>query len=262
MVDPHSYYRIASKFYDADYATIREPLDVSFYVQLAEESGGPVLEMGCGTGRVLLPVARAGIPIHGMDGSPEMLAVLGEKLAREPDAVKQRVSLAEGDIRTASAGNSFALVTAPFRVVQHLLTRADQRAWLQNVRRHLAPNGVLCFDVFQPNFAYIVESPEAKVEFDYVDAQTGVRSRRVVKRVHHPEWQLVDFEFEWTTTDSKGNQRDRSVASSTVRWFTRGEMENLLELEGYEISDYWGSFQREPFGEGSPEQIIRARLAR
>jgi ubiquinone/menaquinone biosynthesis C-methylase UbiE len=259
---PEEYYRVASKFYDADYATIREPEDVAFYLQLAQQNGGPVLEMGCGTGRVLLPIARSGIEIHGLDASEDMLAVLRDKLDHEEQDVQRRVSLTEGDIRTADLDQEFPLIIAPFRVIQHMLTREDQKAWLGNVARHLGNEGSLCFDVFQPNYAYIVESREPKVEFDYVDAKTGVRLQRIVRRVHHPEWQLMDFEFEWKTEDSKGNPISDSRASATVRWFTRSELENLLDLAGFEITDYWGSFKGEPFGEGSPEQIIRAKLKR
>lgn len=252
------FYRIASGFYDADYQAKGYCADVAFYVEMAKETGGPVLEMGCGTGRVLLPSARAGAHMHGMELSADMLAVLRQALSREPPAVQQRVTVAEGDISRDFAGDGFALVTAPFRVVQHLCTRDDQRAWLRNVARHLAPGGALCFDVFQPDFQYLAKPHGPAVEIDRVDPATGVRVRRIAQTRPHNAIQLLEVHFDWLVEDASGVPVSSSAGSFTFRWYTRGELENLLELEGFRITDYWGSFAREPFGEGSPDQIIRA----
>ena len=251
-------FRVEAAFYDGDYAALDWTADVPFYVELARESGGPVLEMGCGTGRILLPVARAGVRIHGVDRSPAMLAELDRKLCAEPAEVRERVSFSEGDIRTVEAGGQFALVTAPFRVVQFLLTREDQRAWLRNVRRHLAPGGALCFDVFQPNLAYLVGPRGPFLELDRRDPVSGRRVRRFARTTPHNEWQTVEVEFRWEIQEAGATTETTSTL--VLRWFTRAELESLLELEGFEITDYWGTFAREAFGEGSPEQIVRAVL--
>lgn len=255
-----AFFRTAARFYDADYAALEYHADVPFYVDLAVECGGPVLEMGCGTGRVLLPTARAGVRIHGMELSPDMLAELRNKLAAEPVAVQELVSLTEGDIRFAEVGEKFALVTAPFRVAQALLERDDQRAWLRNVRRHLLPGGALVFDVFQPNYRLLAEPGGPHLDVDRVDPDTGVRTRRTSKSVPHPEFQRFDIELTWLIEDAGGAKVSETSARVVLRWFTRAELENLLELEGFRITDYWGSFQREPFGEGSTDQIIRAAV--
>ena len=258
MLDMREFFRITAPFYDADYAALAYHADVPFYVDLAVECGGPVLEMGCGTGRLLLPTARAGVRIHGMDLSPDMLAELRNRLAAEPVAVQERISLTEGDIRFAGLGEQFALITAPFRVAQALLERDDQRAWLRNVRRHLAPGGALVFDVFQPNYSFLIGPGGPHLDVDRVDPAAGVRTRRTSKTVPHPEFQRLDVEFQWVVEDAAGARVSETSASVVLRWFTRAELENLLELEGFRITGYWGSFQREPFGEGSTDQIIRA----
>jgi SAM-dependent methyltransferase len=245
----------AAAFYDEDYRALEYNADVEFYVDLARESGGPVLEMGCGTGRILLPTARAGVRIHGVDLSERMLAELGRKLAQEPAEVRERVTYCQGDIRTVEAGNGYALATAPFRVVQFLVSREDQRAWLRNVKRRLAPGGALCFDVFQPNYLYLAGPREPFVEIDRVEAGTGRRIQRITRTTPHNEAQVVDVEFRWVV-----DGREEATRTFAMRWFTRGELENLLELEGFEIADYWGSFRREPFGEGSGDQVIRATV--
>jgi SAM-dependent methyltransferase len=256
-MDSRRFYDTAAAFYDADYGVLSRVEDVAFYVELARECGGPVLEMGCGSGRVLLPTARAGVEITGLDGSPEMLANLRRVLADEPEEVRRRVRLVEGDIRDADAGGRFALVTSPFRVVQHLVPRADQRAWLRNVARHLAPGGNLVFDVYQPDFGLIVDSPVATADLER--REDGVTLRRFSWADHQIETQTCDLRFEWVAEEEGGGGgRTLAAAQTTTRWFTRPELENLLELEGFEATDVWGAFDRTPFGPGAEEIIVRA----
>jgi len=252
------FYRACAPFYDRDYAGIMED-GLRLYVELARESGGPVLEMGCGTGRVLLPTARAGVPITGMELSPDMLEVLRRSAAAEPDEVRRRITTLQGDIRRDSAGGRFALVTAPFRVAQHLLERADQRAWLRNVQRHLLPGGFLCFDVFQLDPARLVDEGTPRVDIDRIEPETGCRIRRFDTVSSFPALQITEIHVEWVKENPAGERVFSQKAGCKMRWFTRAELENLLELEGYEITGYWGSFEREPFGHGSQQQIIRAR---
>src|SRR5689334_17940916 len=92
--------------------------DVAFFVEAAKEAGSPVLEVGCGTGRILIPTARAGINIVGLDLSPHMLAVCRERLKVEPEPVQSRVRLIQGDMRAFDLGETFTLVTIPFRPFQ------------------------------------------------------------------------------------------------------------------------------------------------
>jgi SAM-dependent methyltransferase len=258
-VDLQSFYALSSTSYDEDYAALGYTEDIAFYRDLAVETGGPVLEMGCGTGRILLPIARAGIRIHGLDLSVDMLAVLRRRLESEPADVRERITLSQGDVRDAQVPGKFALVTAPFRVVQHLLTRDDQRAWLRNVKRHLAPGGTLVFDVFQPDFSRFIAPSEWSLEIDRTDPQTGHRMRRYARTIPHNALQLVDVEMRYVAEDAVGKTLSQHEGAFTFRWYTRGELENLLELEGFVVLDYWGSFQREPFGEASKQQIILAR---
>jgi SAM-dependent methyltransferase len=259
-VDLQSFYALSSASYDEDYAALGYSDDVAFYRDLAVESGGPVLETGCGTGRILLPTARAGIRIHGIDSSPDMLAVLRRKLESEPKEVRHRITLSQGDVRDAQVDGKFELVTAPFRVAQHLLKRVDQRAWLRNVKRHLAPGSTLVFDVFQPDFSRFVAPSEWNLEIDRTDPQSGHRLRRYARTVPHNALQLVDVEMRYVAETATGEPVSQREGHFTFRWYTRGELESLLELEGFEVLDYWGSFRREPFGESSKQQIIRARV--
>lgn len=253
-----SFYRVIAPHYDQDYAGLWQGADIAFYRRLAETSGGPVLEMGCGTGRVLLPLARAGVCVHGMDSSIAMLDQLRARLGAEPAEVRERVALIHGDIRRSDAGRRFPLVIAPANVLHSFLERADQRAWLHNARRHLAVAGALCFDVFQPDYHRLTAAPEWVQDVDRLDAQSGQRLRRLVRCTHELAFQRFRVEIRWVTEDAGGRVVAEESAAVMQRWFTRGELENLLDLEGFRVADYWGGFEGEPFQLDSRVQLIRA----
>jgi len=279
------FYEICAGFYDADYAAAEREDDAAFYAELARQAGGPVLEMGCGSGRVLLPCARAGAEMVGMDVSAAMLERLDHRLEDEPEEVRRRVETVEGDMRDAvvrgtgtgtgatgsAAGEirTFPLVTAPFRVIQHLVERQDQRAWLRNVARHLAPGGALVFDVFQPDYDHVVAPPTTAVDLQRTDPDTGRLVQRHATAWHTPELQTFRVRFEWTEEDVENNgaggggeSRSLGSAETTVRWFTLAELENLLELEGFRVTDAWGDFDRTAYGPGAEEIILRAVQSR
>jgi len=111
--------------------------DVGFFVEEARTSGSPVLDIGCGTGRVLIPTARAGLEVVGLDLSPRMLAVCRERLLGEPDEVRTRAHVIEADMRRFDLGQRFRLAMIPFRSFQYLLTIEDQLTCLAEIRRHL-----------------------------------------------------------------------------------------------------------------------------
>lgn len=131
--------------------------DVEWYCRKAQESGGPVLELGAGTGRVTLAIAEAGVPIHALDSSEAMLGALRAKLAARPREVRARVSLVPADMRTFALPDRFPLVIAPFRAFLHNITEADRLACLDRVRRHLRPQGRFAFNVFHPSLEYMAQ---------------------------------------------------------------------------------------------------------
>jgi SAM-dependent methyltransferase len=146
------YRQISAKYYDEAYANKEDLEDVAFYVEQAKSSGGPVLELACGTGRILLPIAREGIAIHGVDISLPMIEVLQQRLRREPKDVRELVSVLQGDIRNFRSNQQYPLVIIPFRPLQHMYTVEDQVAALETAAFHLEDEGRLVFDVFYPNY--------------------------------------------------------------------------------------------------------------
>ena len=173
-------YKILARHYDAGYAANQFLADIPFYVDLAKQSGGPVLEIACGTGRILLRIAREGIEIHGVDNSASMLGVLRAQVAREPRAVRERLTVHEGDMRNFRLEKKFPLVIIPFRPLQHMYTVQEQVDALTTAAFHLEEEGKLAFDVFFPNF----EAIPANIGKEILDLEwtEDSKRRRIVRR--------------------------------------------------------------------------------
>jgi SAM-dependent methyltransferase len=258
-VDPANYDHSAfiAEFYDhvTPYAT--RP-DVGFYVDVARECGGPVLELGCGTGRVLIPTARAGIEIVGLDASERMLQRCRLRLEAEPPVVQARASLHRGDIRAFQLGRIFRLITIPFRPFQHLLTVAEQLACLAAIRRHLAPDGRLVFDVFNPsvhNLAKPVDGAETDEEspFTLPDGRTVIRRHRMLER--DLVGQVNSGELVYYVTHPDGHQ-DRLVHPFQMRCIFRFEAEHLLARAGFVVDHVYSDFERSAYGSQYPGDLI------
>ena len=248
------YGRATARYYDLAYAKhagARLGPDVDFYRELARESGGPVLELGCGTGRVLLELAAEGIQCTGVDLSEEMLDALRAKTEAPPRLLCARMQ--DFDL----GGARFALIYSAFRAFQHLYTVEDQLACLARVRSHLPPGGRFAFDVFNPRLESMLadEEPEAEdVRFpwegDEVVRLTGVRRDRAS--------QMLDVRMRY---ERRRAGRVVIVEESRfhMRWFTRFELEHLMHRAGFEEVTIHGDFDRSPVGPDSPALIIIAR---
>jgi len=250
-------YGFTAEFYD-HVVPYRERQDVAFFVELARETGGPVLEVGCGTGRVLIPTARAGFEIVGLDLSPSMLAVCRERLAQEPAEVQARVELVGGDMRDFDLGRQFALVTIPFRPFQHLTTVADQIACLKTIHRHLKPGGRLVLDLFNPLLPYLVDDARLEEfgdepEIIMPDGRRVIRRARIATRDYFN--QVQDSELIYYVTYPDGRQ-ERLVHAFPMRYLFRFEAEHLLVRCGFEIEALYAGYDRSPYGSTYPGELI------
>jgi len=236
----------------------RDRPDVAFFVEAAKESGGPVLEVGCGTGRVLIPTARAGIDIVGLDLSPHMLDVCRERLRREPEDVRSRVQLVQVNMRDFELGQAFRLVTTPFRPFQHLTTVDDQLSCLACIRRHLVKGGKLILDIFNPSLEGLVrdnlgEEFGDEPEFTTPDGRRVVRRHKIVSRDRFN--QINDVALIYYVTHPDGRE-ERLVHSFPMRYLFRFEAEHLLVRSGFEIEQVYADYNKSPYSSKYPGELI------
>ncbi len=188
--------RLLSEFYDYIPVCATRP-DREFFVGYSRAAGGPTLELGCGTGRILIPTAAAGCSAVGLDLSRPMLAQCREKLRRGPEKVRQRVQLVHGNMAAFDLGEMFGLVTIPYRGFQHLLTRKDQISCLRCVNRHLVPNGKLILDMY-PASPRLLGDPRMLEEEEVapeVKVPDGRRFRMTMRvSAFHPRQHYNEYE--------------------------------------------------------------------
>jgi SAM-dependent methyltransferase len=241
-----------------DHVTIyRDRPDVGFFVDAGREAGAPVLELGCGTGRVLIPIARAGIEVVGLDSSPSMLAICRRHLEQEPSAVRARVDLVEGDMRSFDLGTQFSLVTIPFRPFQHLVTVGDQLACLGSIRRHLKPGGQLILDLFNPSIEALaqpvgMESPPES-EFSVPDGRRVTRRFRILSQDRANQVNHVELIYDIIHPDGRA---ERLVHGVALRYLFRFEAEHLLVRAGFAVSQLYSGYDKSPFGTAYPGELV------
>ena len=244
--------QVTARYYDAAYAVLPTlGPDIEFYRELARESGGPVLEIGCGTGRVLGRIAADGLDCCGLDASAQMLERCRGKL---PDSVR----LVQADMRDFDLGDArFALIFSAFRAFQHLVTVEDQLRCLARVRAQLASGGRFAFDVFNPRLERLLleEEPEAEdLRFEH-DGEQIVRYARAVR--DRPRQKMrVGFRYERHAGGRViGNER----TEFSMRWFHRYELEHLMARAGFDDVVLYGHFDRTPVARDCPSFIVVAR---
>lgn len=241
------YYGTTARHYDPAYSADSRLRDIPFYVELAKRVSGRTLEVACGTGRVLLPTARAGIQIDGLDYTPALLEILRKKLAVEPLEVRERVNLHQGDMRSFALNKTYDLVTVPFRPLQHLFTVDDQLAAFGRFKVHLRPGGVLAFNVFYPNFAMLEETGTEHLDLEWTDPEdSSVTVRRYfVRRLVDKLNQFVNAEFIFRSyRDDDLIQEERSAVN--MSYYTYPHIVLLLKSAGFRITEEYGSFERDP----------------
>jgi len=250
-------YAVTADLYD-HIVPYRDRSDVSFFVEAARESGGPVLEVGCGTGRVLIPTARAGVEIVGLDLSPHMLDVCRQRLLKEPEDVQSRVQLIEADMRRFSLGQAFKLVTTPFRPFQHLTTVDDQLSCLKCIHRHLVKRGRLILDIFNPSLEALTRDDGRQErgdepEFTTPDGRRVVRRDKIVSRDRFNQINYVELIYYVTHPNGR---EERLVHAFPMRHLFRFEAENLLARCGFEVEQVYADYDKSPYGSKYPGELI------
>jgi SAM-dependent methyltransferase len=245
-------------FHDAElYEVLFSDLgfDRDFYVELAREATGPVLEVACGTGRILLPCLQAGVDVDGLDLFPEMLGVLRRKAA----ALGLEPRLYQADMRDFTLPRRYALIILPFNGFVHNLTTDDQLRTLRACRKHLATGGLLVFNVFFPG-REIVCGPEGTpvLEHEAPHPATGLPVRIYDTRTFDRVAQVQTSRIEIQELDAGGQVTASHPSTTTMRWTYKPEMELLLQAAGFPRWQICGDFDRRPLTRETDPMIVFA----
>jgi SAM-dependent methyltransferase len=245
-----NYLEGSEKFYDL----FGEKNDAPFYLAQVRRRGGPALELGVGTARLAIQLARAGVEVWGIDNSPHMLKAAEANLAREPENVRLKVHLRDADARNFELPIRFGLIYFPSFSFDHLLTREAQLAALGNVKRHLAPGGVYAFD--------LAHVPEIKADDGWFVQRRPYGDGLTVVRVGYhktnAEKRLMSMNI-WYELYEDGRMLERYFEGSDVYIHTPDGVRRILSEAGFEVAELCGGYSGEPFTSGSPMIVIVAR---
>jgi SAM-dependent methyltransferase len=230
--------------------------DVDYYVRLARESKGPVLEYGVGNGRIALHVARAGIPVFGVDLSRPMLDDFEQRLKLEPKQVRARVSLAQGDMRSYALGKRVPLVYAPFNCFLHLYTRQDVEAFLTRVRAHLAPGGRFVFDFSVPHGEDLSRDPERSYGSPRIRHPTTGELVRYAERFEYDR--LRQLLLIWMEFEPEEGGKSWQVPLTHRQFFPR-EVEALLHYNGFTDILFTADFTDQPADQWVDSMVVSCR---
>jgi SAM-dependent methyltransferase len=248
----------AAKYYDCAPGDFG---DLPFYQERIGAKHLDVLELGCGTGRILIPLAKDVGFIQGIDASIEMLAICKRKIAQQ--ALPQTKAKVEvGDITDFELGHEFDLIIAPFRVIQNLETDTELSRMFQSIRKHLKANGSCILNAFRPyaewqqlarDWSTYAEDFEWEVPFE-----KGILSR-YCKRVKVDDERQITYPDLIYRLTKEGKLVEEVVLSICMRCFYPSQFEQMIEKHGFRIAQKWGGYQNEVYGQG-PELIIEFKI--
>jgi len=230
-------YDAIARLYDPWSRTVVE--DVAFYVEEAVAAGGPVVELGVGTGRIAIPTASEGIPVIGVDSSPGMLDIC--RRHAELAGIADLIDLRFGDLREPPVEERVPLVTCPFRAYLHLLSDEERLRALRAARELLQPGGRLVFDVFAPGRDDIEET-----DGRWLEREPGI-------------WERADWD-EATRTLTLTVKDDDDSSTMTLAWLAPHEWRGLLDRAGFALEGLYGWFDRRPYVGGEDSIWVARRV--
>lgn len=236
--------------YDLEYADLVE--DVVHYARLAARAGGPVLDLGCGTGRITLPMARTGASVTAVDDAEPMLRTLTARLAEEPPEVGRRVTVRRGDFRHLAEPRAYRLVTLPFNALHHCADHRDVLALLDGVRRALLPGGRFALDCYLPDPVLYARDPDQKYEERvFIDPTSGERLTSWEMGRYDPLAQI--HEVRYVYRDVRGNER---TVVLRLRMFYPQELRAILDWARFRVVSEAEDFEGSPLRATSLKWVL------
>jgi SAM-dependent methyltransferase len=246
-----------------DYEYRRRRADVAFYRELAHKrlgDSGRILELGAGTGRITVALARGGHEVVAVDASPQMLARLRSRVAALPKVLGSRIEVVPGDLRNFDVKGKFPLAIAAFNVLEHLYTRGELHACLERVAAHLTPGGAFAFDVQLPDLAWLVRDPTKRwAKTRFTDPTTKRAMLYSTNHDYDPVSQIVMIRLYYEPIDGRGPSR---VVHLSQRKFFPAELEALVAHAGFRVVERYGDFQWRPLDGYAESQVLVCERAR
>ena len=233
--------------YDQQYQHYRN--DLRFYIDIANDYGSPILELGAGTGRVSIALAKAGYEVTGIEYSQDMLALAQERI----QGFEHLISFRNGDMRSLVLNQLFPVIIAPFNTLMHAYTLQDQDDTLRTVQRHLAPGGVFAFDLYNPNFSEL-NVLKREAEWEHVG---GVDSELFVYQSLDADNQILESRYYLDTIED--GILKRQIALLKQRYYTRFEVERMLRQAGFKHIQIYGGFDKQRYTTQAPHIIVLAK---
>jgi SAM-dependent methyltransferase len=244
-------------FYDGRHYDLREMHpedDVPFWENLARKQGGTALELACGTGRITIPLAKAGISITGLDVLPTMLDEARRKAAE--GAVD--IGWVEGDFRDFDLGQTYSLIFIPYNSMNHIETLRDMESCLRCVKKHMGPDSRFAFDIFNPRLDILLRDPSKEYPHSSYDDPDGAgRIEMTENNVYDPASQINTVRLYYKLPDGGTDRYDLICRM----WYPQ-EIDAVVTYNGFEIENKYGNYDESPFRGDSPKQIVICRKAR
>jgi len=244
-----------AKYYDYDPT---DHGDIGLYQSILTSRESKILELGCGTGRVLVPLVDHCSYIHGIDLSEAMLAVCRKKL-HALGVSKKRAIVQSGDITNLNLGRTFDLITAPFNVFQNLETDEEIDGFFQTVEKHMAPDATCILTAFRPSLDREALAEQWVCDEEILSWETPVEGGRVAcyerRKGINPERQVAYTDEIYRRY--KGEKlEDEGVLNLLMRYYYPDEFVEMIESHGFQVVDRWGGYAGEAYGEG-PELVVQ-----
>jgi len=238
--------------YDTDHAGVK-PGDLPFYLAESKKAKGPVLELACGTGRLTIPLAKAGIDITGLDVAGPMLVTAREKAAKEG----VRIEFIRADVRKIRLKRGFKLIFIAFNSMQHLHDRVSLEKFFAGIKNHLAPGGRFILDVFNPDPRYLARDTSELIPIGHYK-EPGTGADILVNERYSYDRASQTSRITWFY---RKGRRAAGARKLNMRCFYPAELDALLHYNGLKLLKKYGDFSRAPFASGSQRQIVICRKA-
>ncbi len=249
-------YEKIARYYDLTHAHLTE--DIPFVIQLAKRAGGDVLELGCGSGRLALPLAAAGISVTGIDNSPAMLHIARRKIAAESKTIQKRIALIQGEMSDFDLEKRFSLIFISHNSFLHLPPLAQRRC-LERAAAHLSADGILLLDLSNP--LHLAGTPNdhfVTLERTFLESSTGDVVMQFASNRLFADEQRLQISWWYDRTPADGGAMSRVTAVFDYHYLYLHQMETLLKDAGIPLQAVYGDYDNSPYDETSPRLLILA----